>query len=70
MPRTKGAVHVLSGRIGMAERLGRHDEARELRGDLTIARIDAAIQRELADAPPLTDRQKADLQRVLSAVNA
>ena len=36
------------------------------RGDLTAARIEAFIEKALADAPPLTDAQRRRLARLLT----
>lgn len=64
-------ISAIGGKIGSAVRDGRSDEAQQWRGELAIARIERAISKHLAAAPPLNDRQKALLRAVVEAqVNA
>jgi hypothetical protein len=58
------AVVSARGRLANATRYWPDDDHTEIRRDLTEAKIAAYIQRELAQAPPLTPAQR-DRLRVL-----
>lgn len=56
----------VSGRIGQATKKGQPTTT--LEGDLAVARIERAIRKHLAAAPPLDDAQKAYLRGVVEGV--
>lgn len=61
---TTRALQRAHGRLGMARRYGADDT--EARRDVVAAKIADAIDKALADAPPLTDAQRAHLARMLA----
>ncbi len=66
MSEVKDPVRAAVAQIGVAVRRQRGAEAvHEARRALVSARVERAINRGLADAPPLTDAQKSRLAQLL-----
>lgn len=55
------------GRLAIATRYGREDDALAARRDLAAAKIEQYVSKVVADAPPLTDAQRARLARLLTS---
>ncbi len=65
----KDPLDVARGQIAAASPKGirpHPERLREAQQDLALAKIDRFIKRALADAPPLTDEQRARLARLLT----
>ena len=56
-------VASIGGRIGQARIKG--EDTTELEGDLALARFERAIEAVLAEAPALTERQRAEVRAIL-----
>lgn len=61
-----GTTHSLAGRLGAETRHRPGSDTTALRRDLTAARIEEYVRRTLADAPPLTDQQRAKIAGLLT----
>lgn len=59
-------VAAIGGKIGTAVKYGHPEQAAEWRAELAVARINRAVQKELAAAPPLNDRQREALRSIVS----
>lgn len=64
MARKPDPIHSLTGRLGLAIRYGRPEQAQELRGDLAVAQIRRAVMDSLEEVT-LNDAQKADLRSIV-----
>jgi hypothetical protein len=64
------AVMKARSRLGVAVRLGRHDEAVEARRDLAAAVLEDHIKRTVDAAPPLTTEQRSRLALLLRGTAA
>lgn len=61
---------VAKSRLGTATRYGTPDEAEAARRDFKEAKIAAYVERVLAEAPPLTDDQRARLASLFGSTPA
>lgn len=66
MPTTEAtsSVRSLQGKSAAARRWNKPDRA-ELARDYAAARVAAYVEKVLAEAPPLTDEQRATITRLL-----
>ncbi|UOW00829.1 hypothetical protein [Agrococcus sp. SCSIO52902] len=58
-------LQVTKSRLGVAARSGDPDRIRTARRDHAAAKIEIAIERVLAEAPPLTPEQRARIAALL-----
>lgn len=61
-------IAAISGKIGASRRDGL--DTTTLEADLAVARIERAVRKQLATAPPLNASQKAYLRGVVEGVTA
>lgn len=59
-------VSSLRGRLANAHRRGAEDEIIEVRRDLAMAKIQQYAEKVVAEAPPLTEEQRARLAGLLN----
>jgi len=64
------AQRKLRSEIANAVREGRSEDAAALRRDYELSKIEAAVRRVVAAAPPLTEQQHARLAQILLAAPA
>lgn len=65
MPAQDQATRTLSSKLAAVERWHPTADTSELRRDLRAARVQAYIERVLAEMPPLTDAQREDIAALL-----